>query len=148
MVMRKTNIYIQQLLGCMMLGGMLLTTPAMYAAVPENATTENATYALFRMCNEYLLSVYQYAFYFLTLCIGICIWNYDEVSKLFSIRIGGYVGLGILFFIIAQTIRVAKLEAANSQNKETITTIFNSIVSFTAMVFAVIAVIVTLMIGG
>lgn len=114
----------------------------------KNATTENATYALFRICNEYLLSVYQYAFYFLTLRMGICIWNYDEFSKLFSIKIGGYVGLGILFFIIAQTIRVAKLEAANSQNKETITTIFNSIVSFTAMVFAVIAVIVTLMRGG
>lgn len=114
----------------------------------KNATTENATYALFRMCNEYLLSIYQYSFYFLTLCMGICIWNYDEFSKLFSIKIGGYASLGVLFFIIAQTIRVAKLEAANSQNKETITTIFNSIVSFTAMVFAVIAVIVMLMIGG
>lgn len=114
----------------------------------KNATTENATYALFRMCNEYLLSIYQWSFYFLTLCMGICIWNYDEFSKLISIKIGGYVCLGILFFIIAQTIRVAKLEAANSQNKETITTIFNSIVSFTAMVFAVIAVIVALMIGG
>lgn len=114
----------------------------------KNATTENATYALFRICNEYLLSIYQWFFYFLTLCMGICVWNYDEFSNWFSIKISGYVGLGILFFIIAQTIRVAKLEAANSQNKETITTIFHSIVSFTAMICAVITVIITLRIGG
>ena len=38
--MRKMNINMQQLLGCVMLGGLLLTTPAIYAAVPENTASE------------------------------------------------------------------------------------------------------------
>ena len=36
--MRKMNINMQQLLGCVMLGGLLLTTPAIYAAAPENTS--------------------------------------------------------------------------------------------------------------
>lgn len=114
----------------------------------KDATFENATYALFRMCNEYLLASYQYLFYFLTLCCGICILGYDVVSQYVNIGIGVYISFLVLFLIIAQTIRIAKLEAMNSQNKETIKIIFDSIVSFTAMVFAIAAVLVTLRSSG
>ncbi|MBQ8626122.1 MAG: hypothetical protein IJ419_08175 [Agathobacter sp.] len=113
----------------------------------KNATEDNATYALFKICNEYMLGVYQFVFGILALASLVCTLGYNQIQVLSISR----VWFGIMtffFFLIERIIRIVKLESANSKNKKAITTIFGSIVSFTAMVCAAITVIITLRIGG
>ena len=121
----------------------------------ENATTDNATYALLRICNGFFLFVYQWIFYILAGVFFAC-GLYFLVSPLFThlfsfvtVLYGFmYIIVTISLTIVAQIIRVVKLESASSQEKETVTMVFNSIVSFTAMVFAIIAVLVAPKCGG
>ena len=41
--MKNTKRYVQQLLGCIMVGGMLINAPMAYAIAPDNAKEEQAT---------------------------------------------------------------------------------------------------------
>ena len=53
------------------------------------------------------------------------------------------LGISIISFLIARLIRIAKMEIEESKDKETIVSIFNTIIAFTAIVLATIAIIKT-----
>lgn len=118
----------------------------------KDATTDNATYALFRICNNCMLWTYKWAFYLIAIgCAAVII---DTICPLVSLEmqatdgLTGYICIGLLCLIIGRIIRIAQLEAKNLQDKNAITVLFNALVAFTAMLLAIAAVIVALNTGG
>lgn len=116
----------------------------------KNATSNRGTYALLRICNDCILGLYATIFYGAAIICGVAL--IDHFCPLFEITpppaplISGSVGF--ICLIVASVIRITKLEAQHSQDKNTITALFNALVTFTAMIFGIIAVIIALKTGG
>ena len=104
----------------------------------KNITRDYGLRALYKMCCSFLLFLYEWFFYALAICVPICILFLQK--HLFAPVIA--LGTLILFILIARMIRVAKLEKKNCKDKKLVLSTFNAIVSFTAMVFAIVAIIV------
>lgn len=116
----------------------------------KNATSDRGTYALLRICNDCILGLYATIFYGAAIACGVAIIDHYcpwfEIAPPPSPLISGPVGFVCL--IIASIIRIAKLEARYSQDKNTIIVLFNALVAFTAMLIGIIAIIVALNTGG
>lgn len=114
----------------------------------ENATQANATFALLRLCNNGLLFMYQWVLYIIAFLNVLAFLVYG--TEFFETGLPGhfqrwvYLSFAFLSFIVAQIVRVAKLEARNSCNKDAIIMVFNAVVGFTAMVFSVAAVLISI----
>lgn len=107
----------------------------------KNISGTTGTYILLKLCAEGLLSLYQVALFILT---GAEVMIF-VVPQFFSniVSLIGRWNLVLFVFgniILFGMIRIAKMELKNTTDKPTVVAIFNAIVAFTAMVFAVIAV--------
>lgn len=118
----------------------------------ENATQENAIYALFKICNDCLLGLYKWVFYIVTLlCVlaslfELCSCGYLEVQTIYSLVI--YILVAIFTLIIGRIVRIVQMENSNLRDKNAITMLFNALVTFTAMLFTIVSVIIALETGG
>ena len=122
----------------------------------ENVDGEYVIYILFKLSSYFLLTIYQLIFYFfafinpiLKLVIPLIdnIIPKQIIDVLFKITFEyefpylTQIIITIIFLPIAKLIRIAKFEIEASTNKEVIMSIFNTIIAFTAIVLATIAVI-------
>lgn len=118
----------------------------------KNATSDRGTYALMRICNDSILRLYKWVFYVIAILCAILIA--DNLIPCFPLTlpsvesIGGYVGIGIVCFVIGRIIRIAQLEAQHSHDRNAVFALFNALVAFTAMIFGIVAVIIALKTGG
>lgn len=119
----------------------------------KNATDLNAIHILLKMCNNLTFFFYQVLFcileFFLVTNYIKQIINHLSPLNFISVIVIIFNVLGILITIpllifIVQTIRIAKIEAENCNDKNMNTTIFNLVTSFTSMAFSIIAVVVTI----
>ena len=104
----------------------------------KNITGDYGLRALYKMCCYFLLFLYEWIFYILAIYAPIYIMFLQKHSfiRIFTLEIF------VLFVLIARTIRVARLEIKNCKDKGLILSTFNAVVAFTAMVFAIVAIIV------
>ena len=122
----------------------------------ENVVGEHGIYVLFKLLSSFLLGAYQFVLYYFSIAypiiktINVFINNNFLNQTLSNIWIficenKNYIfiqlGISILSFLIARLIRIAKMEIEESKDKETIVSIFNTIIAFTAIVLATIAII-------
>lgn len=114
----------------------------------KHATTNNATYSLLKICNHCIFLLYRLILLCISLGCGIII--VDKLCPWISINTQisnsniTYFVVGFFCFIFERIIRIAQLETNNTLEKNTIVTVFNALVAFTGMIFAIIAVIVAI----
>lgn len=116
----------------------------------ENITNTNTTYALLKMCNDLFLCIYKWLFYILSTVSFIwfilnTIINFCSKNYIYgTINAIAFIIAPSALFFIGQIIRVARLEAEICDKKDMVEKTFNFLTSFTAMIFAIMAVIVAI----
>lgn len=125
----------------------------------ENANCNNVIYVLFKVVDCSLLLLYEYVLYALGLFSLAYFLPYKIIAKFskyflpFSLILNlpiksiyimtASVVLIVFSVIIARIIRVARLQISNSENRQLVAETFNSLITFTALIVAIITMILT-----
>lgn len=107
----------------------------------KNVSGTTGTHILLKLCTEGLMSFYQCILFLLTVAEIMFFAKPQQFAEIISF-VGRWNLLMFVFgnIVLFGMIRIAKMELNKTTDKTTVVAIFNAIVAFTAMVFAVVAV--------
>ena len=131
----------------------------------KNATGDNAIHALLKIINCSLLLLYECALYALSALSAIYLVLTHEIITAISkycpqllslLKLptkNTYIVIILIILIIfpliiARIIRIARLQIDNCKDNQFVITVFNSLITFTALIIAIITMIMTTCCGG
>ena len=105
----------------------------------KSATEEHITYNLLRLCGSSIFGIIKWILYWFTICfLFSSFFTIQQRTIYFDFNLY-YIGFSVFSFIFARIFRIASYEIENSNDRQSIISVFSVTTCFLAMIFALIA---------